>query len=179
MRGRWRELGGRLLFLPPGAWLGIYVGPYTICNFMGQVLRVVSAEEVPEIMGELGPDVMDEPFPEDAVTRALGTSGLPIAEALLDQSVVCGLGNIAKSEALYRAGVNPRLPGCSLDDRSLKKLARVSAGVCWESYRSGGRWRCRVYRRGGQACESCGGPIKMLRQEPSRRSTYFCPSCQS
>jgi formamidopyrimidine-DNA glycosylase len=178
MRGTWRELGGRLLFLPPGAWLGIYVGPYTICNLNGQVLSVVGAEEVSQIMATLGPDVMEEPFPEEAVMKALKASKLPISEALLDQSVVCGLGNIAKSEALHVAAVNPRIHADRLDDRSLTELARASARVCWDSYNAGGRWRCRVYRRRGQSCERCGRAIQMLRQKPSRRSTYYCPRCQ-
>jgi endonuclease-8 len=179
MRGRWRRIDGQLLFLPSGAWLGLYVGPHTICNYNGQMLRFVYEDSVQETLSSLGPDTMQEPYPEEEVRAALRASDLHIAEALLDQSVVCGVGNVAKSEALYLAGVDPRAFPGRLEAVRLRRLVEAIQSVMRESYRNGGRWTHRVYRRSGQRCTSCGGRVRVVRLPPSKRSTYFCPSCQS
>jgi len=178
MRGRWRKMGGRLLLLPPGAWLALYVGPHTVCNFNGQVLDALDHEGVERILRELGPDTMAVPFPEREIRCALKATSLPIAEALLDQSIMCGIGNQAKSEALHVAGIDPTAPANGLGEKHLTVLCRTIRRVMWESYHQGGRWTTRVYRRRGQRCEGCGGKIQMVRQRPSNRSTYYCPSCQ-
>ena len=121
---------------------------------------------------------MDEPFPEDEITKRLQDQGLPIAEALLDQSVVAGIGNIAKSEILYVAGIDPRARMSELDDGEMPRLLTAIHETLWASYNNGGRWKCSVYRKAGEACAKCGGTVRSIRQPPSRRTTYFCPRCQ-
>ena len=59
MRGTWKKLEGQQLFLPPNAWIALYVGPYTICNLGGQMLKVVTKGDVDEQLASLGPDAMD------------------------------------------------------------------------------------------------------------------------
>jgi endonuclease-8 len=127
MRGIWRKLEGQQLFLPDGTWLALYVGPYTICNLKGQLLKLADQEEVTALCSSLGPDAMTQPFPSDEIRRSLAATKLPVAEALLAQSIVAGVGNIAKSEALYRAGVDPRLAACELLSLGAKNPPSLSA----------------------------------------------------
>ena len=98
-----------------------------------------------------------------------------IANVLLNQRVMAGIGNIWKSEALFRSGVDPFTRVRDLDDATLeriianaKKLLRASAN---------GRVDRMVYSRGGQPCRKCGTAIE--RRMQNLRSTYWCPKCQS
>ena len=178
MRGRWRKLDGQQLFLPAGAWLGLYVGPYTICNLNGQKLKLVDSAEVERQLGSLGPDAMAEPFPADEIRKSLAAASAAISEALLDQTVLAGVGNIAKSELLYVAGIDPRIPACDLPVDQMGALLEAIHGVLWKSYHAGGRWECRIYQRQGQQCGQCGTTIRSMSLPPSKRATYFCPQCQ-
>ena len=179
MRGRWRKYNGNLLFLPDSTWLSLYVGPHTVCNLHGQILELVSEDDVLDIYASLGPDAMHCPYPADEIADSIRTSGLPISEALLDQSVVAGIGNTAKSEILLRAGIHPSTMPLELRDGRMAALLAAIQDILWESYRLGGRWTHHVYRRKGEPCEVCGTPILLVRVKPSRRSTYFCPKCQA
>jgi formamidopyrimidine-DNA glycosylase len=176
-RGTWRKIDGQLLFLPPNCWIALYVGPFTICNLGGQMLKVVNRGDVDKQLEALGPDAMDEPFSEQKITEQLMGQRLPIAEALLDQSVLAGVGNIAK-KVLFVAGIDPRAKVSELDDAQLPKLLAAIHDTLWASFNSGGRWDCRVYRKAGRACSRCGKTIRLIKQPPSRRATYFCPACQ-
>ena len=178
MRGKWRRRAGGFLFAPPGAWLMIGVGSWTVININGQRLEYLSEDDVAKLLNDLGPDLMTEPLPEAEVITALRESRLPLAEALLDQSVVCGIGNVAKSEALHLAGIAPDVPAAALRDPQLARLCKSIQSVLWASYRSVGRWTHRVYRRTGRRCDVCGARIRMMRLPPSRRATWYCPACQ-
>ena len=178
MRGKWKRVTGQLLFLPPGAWLSLYVGPYTILNINGQVLATLTGEEVREKMDSLGPDVLADPFPAREIDAALHFANAPIGDVLLDQSILCGVGNVAKSEALFLAGIGPWRRSDTLSNEERTALMQKLRDVMWGSYRSGGRWVHRVYRRAGGRCPVCHTPIRMMRQGKAKRITFFCPSCQ-
>jgi len=176
MRGRWKGYDGRLLLLPDGVWLAIEVGARTVCNVHGQMLRAEARDDVQAALDSLGPDVMAEPYPAEQIMAALAAAQGAIGPALLEQDRVCGLGNIAKSEALYRAGIDPRRSSPTLDEATLRRLSECIHEVCWRSYRNGGRWQCDVYQHRGRPCRRCGHKIVRIVQEG--RATYFCPSCQ-
>lgn len=178
MRGRWRREAGQLLFPPQDLWLGLYVGEATLCNLHGQMLELIDPPRVQRLLDQLGPDAMTRPFPREALERNLLGSRLPIAEFLLDQHLVAGVGNTARSEILFAAGIDPRTPAGELTAESLRRLWEAVESVLWESYRRGGQWRCRVYGRRGEPCEGCHGILRTLYLAPSRRSIYFCPRCQ-
>lgn len=178
MKGIWRKLAGQQLFFPDTMWLALYVGPFTICNLKGQMLKLVNEDAVNRQCNSLGPDAMSLPFPRDEIHRSLGATELPISEALLDQSILCGVGNIAKSEALYRAGLDPRIAGCELRLAQMDRLLEAIPAVLWNSYNQGGRWTRNVYHQHGQCCEKCGTVIRSMRLDPSKRATYFCSKCQ-
>lgn len=178
MKGRWRKYHGGMLFPPDDAWMAIDLGATTVCNLFGQMMEWVDAEGKSEVVASLGPDVMEQPYPRAAIDAALRGSRFPISEALLDQTLVAGIGNIAKSEILFTAGIDPKRLCVSLTKAEWERLHDRIERILWESYEQGGRWIHRVYRRRGEPCRNCRAPIERIRLAPSRRSTYYCPSCQ-
>jgi formamidopyrimidine-DNA glycosylase len=102
------------------------------------------------------------------------------------------VGNIYASEALFRAGVDPRRPACSLKKKEAARLVEATREVLREAidfrgttfldYRdaSGERGefagRLRVYDRAGEPCRTCGRPVERIVQ--GGRSTFFCARCQ-
>ena len=145
----------------------------------------------------MGPDLLGETFDEaDAIRRLRGRGDLEIADALLNQRVVAGIGNVYKSEVLFLSRVNPRRKVGSLTDAQLRGMLetarthlkanvadRTSAIVTYRGYR-----RTRgsldageslyVYGRARKPCRTCGTPIRVDAQGPHVRLTYWCPSCQ-
>jgi DNA-formamidopyrimidine glycosylase len=178
MRGTWRRFDSPLQPLPFGMWLGLDLGTTTIANLHGQSLRLVRRADVDRQLAALGPDTMADPFPEDAIRRSLADCSLPVTEALLDQNRVCGVGNIARSEALFTAGLPPERPVNQLQPAELDRLLAAIRDVLRDSYRRQGRWECRVYGRQGERCRVCGTRIATLILRSSLRTTYFCPQCQ-
>ena len=142
--------------------------------------------------GELGVEPLSDGFSVDWLVQAAARSKVAIKVWLMDQARVVGVGNIYASEALFRAGVDPRRPARSLD---AGELARVRDGVrqvlqeaidhrgtTFLDYRDArgeeGAFasRLKVYDREGQPCPGCEGNIVRIVQ--GGRSTFFCPSCQ-
>ncbi|HUJ13398.1 MAG TPA: DNA-formamidopyrimidine glycosylase family protein [Thermoanaerobaculia bacterium] len=132
-----------------------------------------SRPDRPEPLAALGPDLLAETFDiDEAERRILAHGDEEIGNALLNQRLVAGIGNIWKSETLFACGVNPfRLAG-SCDVRAILKKARA---LLQRSTRE--RPRFLVYERGGQPCRKCGTAI--VRKLQNLRGTYFCPKCQS
>jgi endonuclease-8 len=148
-------------------------------------------------LGRLGPDLLADDFdPREAVRRIRERQGEPIADVLLNQRAVAGLGNVYKSEVLFACGVNPFLEAGSLSDDDLTRLlgmarrflrANVVEGVAPMTTYAGYRRttnrdnpseRLWVYGRGGKPCRRCGTPISVRSQGANARSTYWCENCQ-
>jgi len=117
-----------------------------------------------------------------------------IKPALMDQARVAGLGNIAVSEALWRAGIDPRAPPAALTPEDWERLSEAVPAFIEDTlvreagheiaYVNSGGGSLRgipspfdVYRCEGQPCPRCGVPIRAFRQ--SGRSTFWCSACQS
>jgi endonuclease-8 len=130
---------------------------------------------------ELGPDLLAEDVDTaEAVRRLQARGDAVIADALLDQQAVAGIGNIYKSETLFACRVNPfvrvrGLPPDTLETLVGKAMKLLRAGAS----ESAGRPRWSVYGRGGEPCRRCGTPISMRKQGPNARSTYWCERCQA
>lgn len=147
---------------------------------------------------KLGPDLLGTKFAaDDAKTRLLAHGDEQIANVLLNQRVMAGLGNVYKSEVLFACGIHPfrrvgTLAPAEIDcilERARRFLeANVKDGadggmVTYTGLRRTTRAsdpgaRLWVYRRQGQECRRCGANIVMQRQGPGARSTYWCPVCQ-
>lgn len=149
-------------------------------------------------IAELGPDLLGETFDADeAIRRMRGHASEPIAEVLLNQRIVAGIGNVYKSETLFVAGVHPETEVGALTDDVLRDLlARArrllqanvkpsspAAIVTYSGFRrttgrldfGEGLW---VYGRNGLPCRRCGTPIERKKTGPYARGTYWCPQCQ-
>ena len=152
---------------------------------------------------KLGPEPLDESFTPEMFARELKRSRRPIKVKLLDQSLVAGIGNIYASEALFLAGISPRLAANRLTRSQVEKLwhairevltlaikfgstvplnfnTHESDGLFYYGSTAGGEdfhtERLRVYDRQGKPCLTCKTPIKRIVQ--AARSTFFCPHCQ-
>jgi endonuclease-8 len=139
----------------------------------------------PSHVAHLGPDLCTpEPDLDDAVARMaqLHQPTDEIADVLLDQRVAAGIGNVYKSEVLWARRVSPFAPLASLDDDVRRVLVDTAHRLLRANLGSGARETVPaglgVYGRARQPCRRCGTPIRMRRQGPQVRSTYWCPRCQ-
>jgi formamidopyrimidine-DNA glycosylase len=132
---------------------------------------------------KLGREASDPSLDADYLLAALGRKKVAIKPALMDQSVMAGLGNIYAAEALWEAKLDPRRPAAKVTKAKLAKLVESIRLVLSPKKRRPGRYtekrgveRFAVYDREGKGCRRCDGLIERLVQ--AGRSTYFCPGCQ-
>lgn len=153
-----------------------------------------SAEARQKDLRNMGPDLLGDSFDEDEALRRIREHGdTDIADVLLNQRVVAGIGNIYKCETLFLCGVSPFVGTETIGDETLRKLLRTarkylqanvrmrSGGiVTYAGFRrergEGGRHY--AYGRAGRPCRKCGTPIQLRTQGPHSRLTYWCPTCQ-
>jgi endonuclease-8 len=145
----------------------------------------------------LGPDLLGAEVDRDEAFRRLRQQGRdPVGDALLNQRVVAGIGNVFKSEILFIARIDPFAPVAELRDAALREIVEISlrqlrsnvaarqrtmapAGgrrTTGSLHPSKGLW---VYGRGGQPCRRCGTAIQAKKTGPDARLTYWCPRCQA
>lgn len=129
--------------------------------------------------GDLGPDPLRPDFSREEFLRRLARDPRrEIGEALLDQSVVAGVGNILRNEILFRAGIHPKRRISSHSERDFEALVVLTRELManWlDGMRKAPRW-IQVYRKSGNPCPRCGARIQFFRQ--AGRVTYACPDCQ-
>jgi endonuclease-8 len=129
----------------------------------------------------LGPDLcLADPDVERAARLLVELSppDREIGDALLDQRIACGVGNVWKSETLFAEGVDPFAAVGDLSPEQRQSILTTAAGLLREQVvRPGGTKN--VYGRRGQPCRRCGTPIAWRPQGPHRRGTYWCPMCQT
>lgn len=143
----------------------------------------------------LGPDLLGAAFDAgEAVRRLRALDSQPLGVAVMTQSAVAGIGNVYKSELLFNRKLDPFAPVASVSDDELSELLAHARSVMQQNLIGSalkarasrvtrtGRDRLRhplsVYGRLGEPCFDCGTIIRMERQGPQQRSTYFCPACQ-
>ena len=102
---------------------------------------------------------------------------LAIGEAVLDQRLVAGIGNMWRAEALWRAQVSPWPRLGDVPDDELRAVLAEAAQLMRRSLDSGLRQRA-VYRQAGRPCPRCGTPITSRGQGDANRIAYWCPTCQ-
>ena len=143
-------------------------------------LQIVDAES---LLSTLGPDPADPAYTATELHAALAGRRGPIKPVLLDQRIVSGVGNIYAAEALWHAGVDPRVQANRLGPRRVTRILdgiRTALTLGAETatrYSSGEEvGSLAVYGREGERCTRCGGTVRRIVQ--AGRSTYFCPRCQ-
>jgi endonuclease-8 len=144
-------------------------------------------------------DVLSEKFDAEEVARRVAAHGTEeIADVLLHQEVMAGVGNEFKSEICFVTGVNPfcrvkELRAGEIEALIAASVRLVKANVLEDSGETrvtyGGmhrrttgrvdpRERVWVYGRGDEPCRKCGEPIQRRLQSPDARVTFWCPNCQ-
>jgi endonuclease-8 len=155
----------------------------------GGILKLISPEDAAAIIAKIGPDILDAE--SVLLAQLISEASKPIGEVLLDQAIVAGVGNIYKSEAMFAAKIHPELPANRISEEKLGRLvawlqrqmrADVIRGGITTTPPNLAKQGIRrfVYRRRGQACLLCGAKVLRMEQGGSlKRSTYFCPVCQT
>jgi endonuclease-8 len=132
-------------------------------------------------LARLGPDILAQPPDLDAMLARLRRADASrwLGEAMLDQSLVAGIGNMWMAEALWRARLSPwrRLRDVGDDERRL--ALETAAGLMRASVDAGREPRKQVYGRAGRPCPRCRTPIKAWGQGDANRTAYWCPVCQA
>lgn len=160
-------------------------------------VKVVESEklkvESEKYLGNLGPEPLDEKFTWEVLKENLSKrKKTPVKIALMDQSLIAGIGNIYASESLFLARIDPRRLVNTLSDEEFKKLHKGIRGSLEASLKAGGSTLANfvdsegkkgyflnfayVYNREGLPCKGCSGKVVKITQ--AGRGTYFCPTCQ-
>jgi endonuclease-8 len=163
-------------------------GVVAVC-FVPRVVELVPEkdEAAHPTLAALGPDVVADGFDAAGAVARLQARGLvPIGAALLDQTVLSGIGNIYKSEVLFLCGTDPFAPAAALEAERLRRIVdtahqQMRRGVVAPirpAIDGGGRGRYWVYGRARRPCRRCATLIRVARQGTPSRTTYWCPRCQ-
>jgi formamidopyrimidine-DNA glycosylase len=174
-----------------GDAVAVYLAGPTICE-------LIDPEAEAMVRSRLGPD----PLRSGSRAKKLGDfqrnlvrRKIPIGAALLDQSVVAGIGNVYRAEALFRTGIDPHLPSNALAPEAVARLWSESSSLLKQGEKAGriitvdladvGARRRRdleagerlyVYGRAGEPCRRCRTPISLT--EMANRRLWWCPACQ-
>lgn len=156
------------------------------------MLDVVATRDEGTLIGHLGPDILDDAFPTEGLAEALHRIAqrgrTPIAEVLLDQTALAGIGTIWASEPLFLRRIWPWTPAAEVPD--LAGLLLMTRGLMVRSVEStsgptvtgeGGRGQgSYVHSRMGRPCRRCGTPIErgVAGEPPTERPISYCPRCQ-
>jgi formamidopyrimidine-DNA glycosylase len=143
----------------------------------------------------LGPDPLNDGIDVDRLRDRLARTRLPIKVAILDQTLLPGIGNIQASEGLFRAGIDPRRAARALSRAELARLARGLLGsirYTMKTFKQSGADGADadidyveerktpnpflVYGRAGEQCPRC--KSKIVRIVQAQRATFYCPRCQ-
>jgi endonuclease VIII len=174
---RWKRSARR-------AWLVIRAGEWSVVEFDGPVLELMreSRTRFDRRLAALGPDIVGERFDAGAFLARLRDQdpARAIGDALLDQRVVAGIGNVWKCESCFAAHVDPWRELRSVSDEQALAIARFANEQMTRSALGDGfstRPRA-VYKRAGQPCARCGATIRSRGQGDENRTTYWCAGCQ-
>lgn len=203
MNGSWHVYrhGERWWRGPQAMRVRIDTADWVAVAFDVPVAEFVTAKQLvsTDPVAALGPDLLKPEFDRDeAIRRVRAAGALPIAQALLDQRLVAGIGNVYKSEVLFLAGVHPDTPASAVAQDALERMMDLARSLLQanvvdgtpaaiQTYRSLRRADRRadpedslwVYSRGGRPCRKCGATIASKKMGLDARATYWCPVCQA
>ena len=166
---------------------------FTDQRTFGHMCVVRDGAELPEPIAHIAPDPFEAAFDPAGLARRLRTRRTGVKRALLDQSLISGVGNIYADEALWRARLHWARPTETLNGPEVSRLLAAVREVLGEALMAGGtsfddlyvnvngesgyfERSLAVYGREGFPCLRCGTPVR--RDSFMNRSAYYCPSCQ-
>ncbi|HZU48139.1 MAG TPA: endonuclease VIII Nei2 [Mycobacterium sp.] len=183
MDGSWRLTSGR-------AWTDhrvriiLEAGDVRAVGIDLGVLEVLDRAHDGDVVAHLGPDLLGDDWdPQIAAANLVAEPDRPLADALLDQRVLAGIGNVYCNELCFVSGHLPTTPVSGVTDPH--RLVSRARDMLWANRY---RWsRCTtgdtragrqlwVYGRAGQSCRRCGTPVR--HDNTNGRVTYWCPACQ-
>lgn len=188
MEGAWR------LFRPGQKWRGpaheirlvLETAEWVAVGYLLAMVDLVPTSREDGLIGHLGPDILASNWDIDEVLSRMNSDPeMEIAEALLDQTKVAGIGNIYKNETLFLKGLDPWMRVSDVPDlKGVLRLARKLMMLNTEhpeqattgNTTKGRQWW--VMERPGHPCRRCGALVEVGRHGPHRRLTYWCPHCQ-
>ena len=190
MEGAWRVLR------PGQAWprashqarVVLSVPSAVAVGFSLGIVELLDRSEEESVVGHLGPDLLGPDWDEaEALRRLSEDSARPVGEALLDQRLLAGIGNMYMAELCFVSGIHPRIPvgevprlprlvrrGKQMLELNKERAVQSTTGDLRE------RERMWVFRRDRSPCRRCRTAIRVeMFGPPGReRATYWCPSCQ-
>jgi endonuclease-8 len=173
MSGRWQVVkdGTRRGGSP---WLVLRGGGHEAVLWNGPVLELSA-----RATRQLGPDILADRLDLDRMIANLRREhpSREVGDALLDQRLIAGIGNVWKAESLWHARVSPWRRLGDVTDEELRVVLTEAARLMRASLE---RWRPEraVYRKEGRACPRCGTRIRARGQGDANRTAYWCPGCQ-
>ena len=145
-----------------------------------------------ECIKKLGLEPEDRRLTSEYLLNKLSNKNIAIKEALLDQSIINGLGNIYANEVLFEAGINPFREAKSINESEANAIINASRRIVTRSFELGGttirsytsslgvighyQGELKVQSREGEKCYKCGE--KIVRDKIGGRSTFYCKKCQ-
>jgi|SRR5690606_9332159 len=170
-----------------------FVDQRTFGGFLLDELVEVDGDMVPSSIAHIARDPMDPAFDLARVARAMRAKRTEVKRALLDQTLVSGIGNIYADEALWRARIHGSRPTGRLTQKQAELILAEATAVLADALQAGGTSfdalyvnvngesgyfdrSLNVYGREGEPCPRCGSPIR--RERFMNRSSYSCPRCQ-
>jgi endonuclease-8 len=183
MSGTWRVLGAgqRWPRSPKAAWLVLRSGEKEVVQFHGPVLELMtdSRTRFDRRLAALGPDILAPELDETGILRRLREDDPTrrVGDALLQQSVVAGIGNLWKCEGCLLARIDPWRPTGRVSDDEFLQILREVRPRMQESAQTGHQDKFKTIY-GKPACPVCGGPVHRRGQWDDNRETHWCPACQ-
>lgn len=157
--------------------------------------EVLDEAQVDAVLARLGPDPLRKDADPAPAWKRITKSQRPIGALLMDQAVIAGIGNVYRSELLFRHGIDPHRPGKAVDKAEFDSMWTDLVELMAVGYRRGkihvvapehdrgapsyaqGRPRTYVYRRAGDPCRVCGTTV--LTEVLEGRNVFWCPICQT
>jgi len=171
---------------------GDYVLRYNDPRRFGSMHYFTGDDAAQPLLANLGPEPLTDALTGEYLYRETRRRTGAVKQALMDNTLVVGVGNIYANESLFRAGIHPNRAACHVSLVRYERLVSEVKAVLAEAIRAGGstlrdfvntagergyfQLDYFVYGRDGQPCKVCATPLKLMRH--GGRATVFCPICQ-
>jgi endonuclease VIII len=183
MSGGWHVYPHRARWRRPrsSAWAVLGGERSDAVQFGGPTLRILPAGRVavdPQL-ARLGPDILAPDLDLDEVVAKFraGDQSRTLGDALLDQRLTAGIGNIFKSEACFASRLDPWHPLAEVSDEDLRATLEHARTQMLNAVKTGNRHRFAVYKHRGP-CSRCRGTVHHRGQGDANRTTWWCERCQ-
>lgn len=191
MTGSWHIYRPGEPWRKPAAYasLTLEINQLEVICFSPRLLELLTADQLRRHvhLQRLGPDLASGSFDAaQGLARFRARNHLPLGEAVMNQAIVCGIGNIYKSEVLFIMGFDPFAPVERFSDDELLRILQKARALMLRNLGGPRRTtrfgsdagRLWIYGGSGRPCPKCGVIIQLRRQGEAGRTTCWCPACQ-